>query len=92
MAQTIRSSTGISSVVKNSTGNYTVNISPTLPNNNYVVQLTGMRDSNLQALGYILGNATYGNSVTTSSLKIQFLGGSSSSVDVLMGNVTILSI
>ena len=58
---------------------------------NYIVQLTGMRNSDLQALGYVQGDAVYGNSVKVGSIKVQFLGGSSSAVDVLMGNLTIFS-
>lgn len=91
-AQTIRSSYNVSSVVKTATGKYTINFTTAIPNNNYIVQLTGMRNtSNDISNGLVEGNATYGNSVSTTSLKIQFNGGSSNLQDVLMGNVIIMS-
>lgn len=89
--QTIRSAFNVTSVNKTSTGHYTITFTTPMPDANYIVQITGMRNSDVQALGYVQGNATYSNSVSTTTLKIQFLGGSSSTVDVLMGNVTILS-
>ena len=89
--QSLRSQFNVTSVNKTSTGHYTVTFTTAMPDANYIVQLTGMRNSDLQALGYVQGDATYSNSVSTTTLKIQFLGGSSSTVDVLMGNLTIFS-
>lgn len=80
----------VSSVTRTGEGKYTVNFTTPLSSNNYIVQLTGMRDATDDiSNGQVAGNATYGNSVSTSSLKIQFNGGTSSLRDVLMGNVIV---
>lgn len=87
---TIRSSFNVTSVTKNGTGDYTINFTTALPSNNYLVQCTGMRNSNDDiSNGQVRGTATYGNSVSTTSLRVQFNGGSSSLADVLMGNVIV---
>lgn len=91
-AQTLRSAYNVTSVMKTGTGQYTINFTTAMPDTNYIVQLVGMRDSDAQSHGYILGNATYTNSVSTTFVKIKFIGGSSSTDDVLMGNVTIFSV
>ncbi len=91
--QTIRSSYGISSVVRRATGAYTINFSPALANANYIVQITGMRDSSGGTVnGQIAGNSAYANSVTTTALNIFFNGGSASGDNVLMGNVIIFGV
>ena len=60
---------------------------------NYVVSLTGMRNSSDDiSNGQIRGSGTYSNSVTTSTLRVQFNGGSSNLADVLMGNVLVYSL
>lgn len=91
-AQVIRSQFNVASVVKTGTGLYTINFTTPMPNNNYIVHLVGMRNTESQSHGYILGDATYGNSVSTTFVKVKFIGGTSSTDDVLMGNVTILSV
>ncbi len=80
----------VTSVVRDSEGFYTVNFSPTLPDENYIVQITGMRNSNKLANGFVKGDSIYGNSVDTTFVKIGFTGDSGSPVDVLMANVTIM--
>lgn len=91
--QTIRSQLNVATVDKTATGTYTINFTTALANNNYIVQLTGMRNSASDiSNGLVAGNATYGNSVSTTSLNIQFNGGSSTLQDVLMGNVIIMSV
>ncbi len=84
-AQTIRSQFNVTSVVKTGTGLYTVNFTTAMPNTNYIVQITGMRDSDNQIHGFVLGSGT-------TSIKLKFIGGSSSTDDVFMGNVTIFSV
>lgn len=91
-AQTLRSQYNVASVMKTGTGLYTINFTTPMPNNNYIVHLVGMRNTESQSHGYILGDATYGNSVSTTFVKVKFIGGTSSTDDVLMGNVTILSV
>jgi hypothetical protein len=91
--QTIRSQTNVTSVNKTGTGKYTINFTTAINNNNYVVSLTGMRDSaNSISNGQVSGNATYGTSVSTTALEVQFNGGSSGLNDVLMGNVLIYAV
>ncbi len=89
-AQIIRSQLNVSSVVKNATGDYTINFASPMPNNNYIVQITGMRDSNSISLGSVKGDATYGNSVTVNSVRVIFIGANISLSDVFMGNITVM--
>ena len=80
----------VSGVTRTGTGSYTITFASPLSNNNYVVQITGMRNGTDDiSNGQVAGNATYGNSVSTNFLKVQFNGGSSGLNDVLMGNVVI---
>lgn len=91
-AQTIRSQFNVASVNKVSTGVYVVNFTTAMPDANYTVQITGMRnDSTKVAIASVYGNATYSSSVTTTSVKIIFFGQNTGATDVLMGNVTIFS-
>lgn len=90
-AQGLRSSYNVSSVQKTATGAYTVNFTTAMPNNNYIVHITGMRNISDASIGFVQGSGTYGNSVSTSFVKVQFWGGSGTAKDVVMGNVTIMS-
>lgn len=91
-AQTIRSQFNVTSVTKTATGKYTITFTTAMPDANYVVMATGMRNSAGDiSNGLISGNATYSNSVTTALVKVEFNGGSSSLQDVLMGNIIIMS-
>jgi len=91
-AQVIRSQYNVTSVVKTTNGAYTVNFTTPMPDANYMVQITGMRDTNLSIMGFVTGNATYSNSVTTTSVKISFNDDAGALKDALMGNVTIFSV
>lgn len=92
-AQVIRSSTNVTSVVKNGTGDYTINFTSAMPNNNYIVSATGMRNSSDDiSNGQVRGTGTYGSSVATTAMRVQFNGGTSSLQDVLMGNILVVSI
>lgn len=92
-AGTIRSSFNVSSVSHPSTGNYTINFTTNMPNTNYIVQVTGMRDtaSRICICG-VKSDSTYSNSVAVGSVKVEFWGNNEAPRDVLMGNVTIFSV
>ena len=93
--QTVRSGYNVSAtgVTKTATGTYTITFTTAMPNTNYIVQLTGMRNtSGSIAHGSILGAASYASSVTTGSVKVTFVDSTESLTDVLMGNVTIFSV
>jgi hypothetical protein len=82
----------VTSVVKNGTGDYTINFTSPMPNNNYIVSAAGMRNSSDDiSNGQVRGSGTYSNSVATTSLRVQFNGGTSSLQDVLMGNIIVIS-
>ncbi len=90
--QTMRSQFNVASVNRTATGKYTITFTTAMPDANYVVMLTGMRDASGDiSNGLVAGDATYSNSVTTTTLKIEFNGGTSSLQNVLMGNVIIMS-
>lgn len=91
--QTIRSGYNVTSVSKTATGTYTITFTTAMPNANYIVQLTGMRNtSGSIAHGSVLGAASYASSVTTASVKVTFVDSTEALTDVLMGNVTIFSV
>lgn len=49
-----------------------------------------MRNSDNTTAGYVLGNATYGTVVTTTSIKVEFRSISGGNLeDVLMGNIVV---
>jgi hypothetical protein len=91
--QTIRSQVNVSTVSKTATGTYTITFTTPLVDDNYIVQLTGMRGTAADVSnGCILGSPTYSSSVTAASLKVQFVGGDGTPRDVIMGNVLITSV
>jgi hypothetical protein len=90
--KTMRSQFNVASVTKTATGAYTIAFTTAMPDANYIVMATGMRATVGDiSNGQVTGDTTYSNSVTTTSVKVQFNGGSSSLADVLMGNIIILS-
>lgn len=82
----------VSSVTKHADGDYTVNFATPLPDTNYIVQVTGMRDSKLIITGCVEGNATYSNSVTVNSVRVNFYGAAGDLRAIIMGNVTVFSV
>lgn len=96
-AQTIRSQFNVTSVIKTASGSYNINFTTPFPDINYIVQVTGMRDTpNLSSIGSVRGNAAYTTSVNTAFVQVTFSGETNSSSgvglkDVVMGNVTIFS-
>ena len=88
----IRSQYNVTSVTRTGAGEYTVNFTTALPDTNYIVLVTGMRGSSGKvAIAAVKGDGTYGNSVSTAFVKVEFFGQNTGATDVLMGNVTILS-
>jgi len=91
-AQVLRSSYNVTSVSRTGLGSYTVTFTTAMPNANYIVQVSGMREAANKPLSCeILGDTVYGNSVTTTFVKLQFRGESALN-DPIMGNVTIFSV
>lgn len=90
--QSIRSQYNVTSVDKTADGTYTINFTTAMPDVNYIVLCLGMRNTSGSAIPNVLGGATYGNSVTTASVKIQFISDSGTNRNVLMGNVVIMSV
>ncbi len=95
--QTIRSSYGVSTVVRvvGAIARYQINFSPALANVNYIVSITGMRDSssaNRSIVGCVQSSNTYSDSVSTSRIIIRFYDEDAVDVVPLMGNVVIYGV
>lgn len=88
----LRSVYNVSGVNKIATGDYIISFATPMPDNNYIVQITGMLPSNNPVSACVKGNATYGNAVTTVDIRVIFFNPSGVNIDVLMGNVTIFSV
>lgn len=92
-APAIRSQYNVASVVRNAAGTYTITFTTPMPDTNYIVQVTGMRDDNSKVtIAGVYGDPTYTNSVKTTSVKVIFFGQNTGGADVIMGNVTIFSV
>lgn len=92
-ACSIRSQFNVSGVTKTATGKYTVSFTTAMPDTNYIVLATGMRTGSDSVSDVcVTSDNTYGNSVSTSFVKISTFGQSDSLRDVVMGNVTIFSV
>lgn len=89
---TIRSQFNVSTVLKTATGRYRINFTTSLPNTNYIVLLTGMRDDADSVTGCVTGDATYGNSVKVNRLLTSFFGSSTTERNVVMGNLIIFGV
>ncbi len=89
---TIRSASNVSSITKNGTGDYTINFATPIANDNYVVQITGMRNSSGSgSFGCVAGTSTYTNSVKVGSLHVNFFNTQSDLTDAFMANIVVLS-
>ncbi len=90
-AQTIRSQINVTSVVKVSTGIYTVNFTTAMPDTNYIVQVTGhsQAGSGGACNGAVRGDVAYSTAVQTTNVKVQFNGSGSAVNDVTGGFVLI---
>lgn len=89
----IRSQYNVASVTRIATGRYQINFTTAMPDTNYIVQFTGMRNSsgNL-ATTCIEGNSTYTNSVATTFVIVNAFNNAGSLQDLIMCNVTIFSV
>jgi len=77
-----------STVVRDSTGKYTITFDTPLPNNDYEWSIQGIGSDIIYAS--ILPNATYNNSVNTNFIKVQFVNAQTGSlVDPIRGSVII---
>jgi hypothetical protein len=86
---TMRSNYNITSVQRTSTGNFTINFTTPIPNNRFVVQVTGMRDSDSSCVCFVRGDATYGNSMATTFVRVSFRGDSFNQQNPFMGSVIV---
>jgi hypothetical protein len=87
----IRSSFNVASVVRNSTGKYTINFTTPLATNNYVVFGMGMRNGSNQVANVdIQSDPTYGNSMSTNFVIINTFSESGAYQDVLMCSVIVM--
>jgi hypothetical protein len=71
----IRSSGNVSSITDNGVGDYTVNFTTAMPDNNYSATMSAMRNATSTSgsnmvLVVPFGSATYGNTFTTSSIRL----------------------
>lgn len=89
----IRSQFNVTSVTRLSIGKYRITFTNPMPDNNYIVSITGMRHlSTDRTNGQVVGDNVYGTNVTTTHVDIEFNGGTSTLHNVMMGNVIIMSI
>jgi hypothetical protein len=92
-----RSSGNVSSITKHGTGSFTVSFSVSMPDINYSVQVTAMRNVGsgpagvTQPIGIVTNDTVYGNSYNTPSVRIATIGGdaSATAIDCLAVNVSI---
>lgn len=90
---TIRSQLNVTSVTKNGTGDYTVNYTTPMTNTNYIVLVTGQRQSSGAGVtASISGNATFSAVATVNSVRVDFRNSGGNTVDVTAGCVTIMSV
>jgi hypothetical protein len=82
----IRASGNVSSLTDNGTGDYTLNFATGLVDNNYAAIFSGMRDSdnNGSLNTTALKSTTYGNTVSTGSIRVLAENDSGTRVDPLM--------
>lgn len=92
----IRSSYNVQKVERlATTGNYKITFNNALPDNNYIVHVTGRRQTtgtNGISNGAVLGGGTYAGMVSTTDITIVFNGSGSDVIDVDMGNLIIFSV
>lgn len=89
----IRSSLNVGSVTKLATGRFRIDFSPAMPNDKYIVQVTGMPNSSgLMIVGMVRGNTSYSAIVTAASVQISFNDQTNTAVDPIMANVVITGV
>ena len=89
----IRASGNVSSITDNGVGDYTVNFTTAMPDANYAVNVTTMRNAVAgvadPVIGSVYNDTTYGNAYTTTSVRIETTFGTSASADPLGVNAAI---
>ena len=85
---TIRYGHNVASVVRTSSGNFTINFTRPLPSNNYIVTGMTMRDSSTSTIS-VQPNGTYGNSVSTNFVKVRTTDLNGSTLDLLANFVLV---
>ena len=89
----IRASFNVTSITDNGTGDYTVNFTNALPDANYAVNVTTMRNAAAgvadPVIGSVYNDTTYGNAYTTTNVRIETTFGASASADPLAVNAAI---
>jgi hypothetical protein len=89
----IRASGNVTSITDNGTGDYTINFTTAMPDANYAVNVTTMRNAVAgvadPVVGSVYNDTTYGTSYTTTSVRIETSFGSSASADPLAVNAAI---
>jgi hypothetical protein len=94
----IRSSSNISSVVRDGTGEYTITFTVQPPNNNYVVQITASDPQITGSLngslvyGFVQSSKSYGPTVSKKKFVIQLRDNLKSKRDVNMVNIAVIRI
>lgn len=79
----------ISSITRNSAGDYTVNFSTAMPDANYAVCLTGMTDTGGAGAGGFTAGLYY-NSLTTSSFRFKTAQATGAAfTDVILGSIAV---
>ncbi len=89
--KTMRSQFNVTSVTKTDVGAYSIVFTTVMPDNNYIILVTGMRDVAEASVGFVRGDPVYGTSVANTFVGVKFFNATGSAADVLMGNVIILS-
>jgi len=88
----IRSSYNVASVNRISTGRYQINFTNPMPDANYIVQVTGMRNSSGSlATTCVEGAASYSSSVQTGFVRVDGFNNAGNLQDMFMMNVTVFS-
>jgi hypothetical protein len=85
----IRASGNVSSITDNGTGDYTVNLTNAMPDADYSMVGSAMRPSSNIASVSIRGNATYSNSITTTSVRIDVREDTNSLIDPIAACIAV---
>lgn len=90
---TIRSQFNVSSVTRGAVGDYTIYFTEHMPDNNYIVMVTGMAfGNNVKCYGCVMSHDNYGIPVAVNKIDVRFTNSLGTPQDVIMGNVVIMSV
>jgi hypothetical protein len=85
----IRASFNVTSITDNGEGDYTVNFTTAMPDANYSMVGSAMRSNTNIACVSIRGNATYSNSITTTSVRIDVRENTNSLIDPIAACIAV---